>query len=47
MKIDSHQHFWQYNPEDYGWMGEEMDRVRRDFLPITWSGKSLQWVSTV
>ncbi len=33
MKIDSHQHFWQYNPEDYGWMGEEMDRVRRDFLP--------------
>ena len=33
MKIDSHQHFWKYNPEDFGWMGEEMNRVRRDFLP--------------
>ncbi len=33
MKIDSHQHFWKYNREDYGWMGEEMHSVRRDFLP--------------
>ncbi len=33
MKIDSHQHFWKYNPEDFGWMGEAMNRVRRDFLP--------------
>ena len=33
MKIDCHQHFWKYTREEYGWMGEEMRRVRRDFLP--------------
>ena len=33
MKIDCHQHFWKYTWEEYGWMGEEMRRVRRDFLP--------------
>lgn len=33
MKIDSHQHYWHYNTADYGWMGEEMAAIRRDFLP--------------
>lgn len=33
MKIDSHQHYWNYNTTDYGWMGEEMAAIRRDFLP--------------
>ena len=33
MKIDSHQHFWQYNSDEYGWMNDSMYRVRRDFLP--------------
>lgn len=33
MKIDSHQHYWHYNSTDYGWMGEEMGAIRRDFLP--------------
>ncbi|MEY4336446.1 MAG: hypothetical protein RLZZ45_1365 [Bacteroidota bacterium] len=33
MKIDSHQHFWQYNPNDYVWMSEEHQVIRRDFLP--------------
>ena len=32
-KIDAHQHFWQYNPAEHGWMTEEMARIRRDFLP--------------
>ena len=33
MRIDSHQHFWQYDPVEYGWIGEEMSALRRDFLP--------------
>jgi L-fuconolactonase len=33
MKIDAHQHFWQYDAERYGWISEEMRRIRRDFMP--------------
>jgi len=33
MKIDSHHHFWNYSPEDYGWIGEGMDVLKRDFGP--------------
>ncbi|MCP5117784.1 MAG: amidohydrolase, partial [bacterium] len=33
MKIDSHHHFWQFNTDEYGWMSDEMDAIRRDFLP--------------
>ena len=33
MKIDSHQHFWHFNTQDYGWMGDTMSVVKRDFLP--------------
>jgi len=33
MKIDSHQHFWKYNPTDYGWIGPDMGKLRRDYLP--------------
>lgn len=33
MKLDAHQHFWQYNPRDYGWMGPGMERLQRDHLP--------------
>jgi len=33
MKIDSHQHFWKYNPEEYGWIGEDMAVLAKDFLP--------------
>lgn len=31
--LDSHQHFWRYSAEDYGWIDEPMARIRRDFLP--------------
>jgi L-fuconolactonase len=31
-KIDSHHHFWQYNPLEYGWISESMAVLRRDFL---------------
>jgi L-fuconolactonase len=33
MRIDSHHHFWQYTPEEYGWIDDGMAMLRRDFLP--------------
>ena len=33
MKLDAHQHFWQYNAREYGWMGAGMERLQRDHLP--------------
>ena len=33
MHIDSHQHFWQYNPQRDGWITDDMSMLRRDFLP--------------
>jgi L-fuconolactonase len=33
MKIDSHQHFWQYDPIRYSWITDEMSLLKRDFLP--------------
>ena len=32
-KIDSHQHFWRYNADEFGWISDAMARIRRDFLP--------------
>jgi L-fuconolactonase len=33
MKIDSHQHFWQYDPGRHGWITDAMAVLKRDFLP--------------
>jgi L-fuconolactonase len=33
MRIDSHHHFWNYDPVEYGWIGEGMDVLKRDFGP--------------
>ena len=33
MRIDSHQHFWRFNPAEYGWMKSDWP-IRRDFLPV-------------
>ena len=33
MIIDSHQHFWKYNNREYGWMSEQMQKLKRDHLP--------------
>ena len=33
MKIDSHHHFWRYDPVAYGWIDDAMRVIRRDFLP--------------
>ncbi len=32
-KIDAHHHFWKYDPVEYGWIAEDMQVIRRDFLP--------------
>ncbi|WP_295768260.1 amidohydrolase family protein [uncultured Mucilaginibacter sp.] len=32
-KIDAHQHFWKFDPVRDNWITEEMDVIRRDFLP--------------
>jgi L-fuconolactonase len=33
MRVDAHQHFWQYDPLAHAWMSEQMAPLRRDFLP--------------
>lgn len=33
MIIDSHQHFWNYNSQRHSWISEDMNAIRRDFLP--------------
>jgi L-fuconolactonase len=33
MRIDAHQHFWTYNPSEYGWIDESMATLRRNCLP--------------
>jgi L-fuconolactonase len=32
-RIDTHQHFWTYEPENYTWIGPDMSALRRDFTP--------------
>ena len=32
-QIDAHQHFWRYTAEEFGWIGDPMAAIRRDFLP--------------
>src|SRR6266542_4331889 len=31
--IDTHQHFWRYDPAEYGWIDDSMAALRRDFFP--------------
>lgn len=33
MTLDTHQHFWRYDAERYAWIDDEMQTIRRDFLP--------------
>lgn len=32
-RIDSHQHFWHYNPAEHTWMNEQMGVLKTDYLP--------------
>jgi L-fuconolactonase len=31
--IDAHHHLWRYTPQEYAWIDEPMQALRRDFLP--------------
>ena len=33
MKIDAHQHFWNFNPLRDAWITDDMRAIQRDFLP--------------
>ena len=33
MQIDSHQHFWRYDPARHDWINQDMSVLMRDFLP--------------
>ena len=33
MVIDSHQHFWEYDPVRYAWIDDSMKVLQKDFLP--------------
>ena len=33
MRVDAHQHFWNFNPVRDSWITDDMQVIRRDFLP--------------
>jgi L-fuconolactonase len=33
MRIDSHQHFWKFDPIEYPWISEKVPILKRDYLP--------------
>ncbi len=33
MIIDTHHHYWNYNPVEFDWIDDEMARIRKSFLP--------------
>lgn len=35
MRIDAHQHYWRYNPQQYPWITEQLGSLKQDFLPET------------
>jgi len=34
VRIDAHQHFWNFDPARHAWITEEMSLLKRDFLPV-------------
>lgn len=51
MIIDTHHHYWQYNPVEFDWIDDEMAAIRRSFLPAdlqqTLAGTGVEGVVTV
>ncbi len=33
MRIDAHQHFWRYTPDEFGWIDDASASLRRNWLP--------------
>ncbi len=34
MRVDAHQHFWRYSAEEYDWIDDSMQGLKRDCLPV-------------
>jgi L-fuconolactonase len=34
LQVDTHQHFWNYDPAEYAWIDDRMTPLRRNFLPL-------------
>lgn len=34
IRLDAHQHFWQFNPAEHTWMTSSMDVLKRNYLPM-------------
>jgi L-fuconolactonase len=32
MRVDAHHHLWRYTAEEFGWIGDDMQAIRRNFL---------------
>jgi L-fuconolactonase len=32
-RVDAHQHFWNYSEQEFEWIDDTMQEIRRDFLP--------------
>jgi L-fuconolactonase len=39
IRVDAHQHFWRYDPAEYGWIDGSMFPLKRDFLPADAMGE--------
>ena len=33
LEIDSHQHFWKFDPVRHAWIDSSMQNIAKDFLP--------------
>jgi len=33
LKLDAHQHFWKYTPNEYPWIDQPRELIARDYLP--------------
>lgn len=33
MRIDSHQHYWSYDPAEYSWIDDNMTKLKKDYQP--------------
>lgn len=33
MRVDAHQHFWNYDPQRYGWITDDMQVLQKSYLP--------------
>ncbi|WP_167605693.1 amidohydrolase family protein [Maribellus sediminis] len=51
MIIDTHHHYWNYDPVEYDWIDDDMAQIRRSFLPAdlkeTLKGTGVEGVVTV